>query len=213
MTKKEHPRLSQLELPYYILAGGLAGSVADIMMHGVDTIKTRTQGQLALSSLQKKPYTGILQSFRLIIKQEGIRGLYGGFLSASIGSMLSTSIHFGVYEYTKQNLIAYGIEPTISYLAAGALGDIFASITYVPSEVLKTRLQLQGTYNNPYSLSQHNYKGNLHAIRSLFSSRGIFGLYRGWSATMVRDIPFTAMQFAFYGTPFTLINTKKHSRQ
>ena len=46
----------------------------------------------------------------------------------------------------------------------GGIAEIFASAFYVPSEVVKTRLQLQGRFNNPYSVSGHNYRNTYHAV-------------------------------------------------
>ncbi len=64
-----------------------------------------------------------------------MRGLYGGYVSAAIGSFFSTSIHFGVYELIKSRMVAGGYNESFSYFVAGALGDVFASVAYVPSEV------------------------------------------------------------------------------
>lgn len=68
----------------------------------------------------------------------------------------------------------------------------------MPSEVLKTRLQLQGRYNNPYFKSGYNYRGTINAICSIYRSEGFAALFYGYKATLVRDLPFSALQFAFY---------------
>jgi hypothetical protein len=68
----------------------------------------------------------------------------------------------------------------------------------VPSEVLKTRLQLQGRHNNPYFNSGYNYRGTINAIRSIYRLEGFSALFHGYKATLVRDLPFSALQFAFY---------------
>jgi hypothetical protein len=73
-----------------------------------------------------------------------------------------------------------------------------ASPLYVPSEVLKTRLQLQGRYNNPFFHSGYNYRGTINAIRSIYRLEGFSALFHGYKATLVRDLPFSALQFAFY---------------
>ncbi|KAJ3327222.1 hypothetical protein HDU76_012188 [Blyttiomyces sp. JEL0837] len=90
------------------------------------------------------------------------------------------------------------MNPTISYLVSGAIGDSCASLLYVPSEVVKTRLQLQGRNNNPNSVFNRNYQGSIHAFQAILKKRGIRGLYHGWGATLLRDMPFTAIQFAVY---------------
>ena len=69
---------------------------------------------------------------------------------------------------------------------------------YVPSEVLKTRLQLQGRYNNPFFISGYNYRSTIDAARTIIRQEGFSALYYGYKATIFRDLPFSAIQFALY---------------
>lgn len=68
----------------------------------------------------------------------------------------------------------------------------------MPSEVLKTRLQLQGRYNNPFSKSGYNYRSTIDAARTIVRQEGFSALFYGYKATIFRDLPFSALQFAFY---------------
>lgn len=81
---------------------------------------------------------------------------------------------------------------------SGFFADLTASVLYVPSEVLKTRLQLQGRYNNPFFHSGYNYRSTVDAARTIVRIEGIGALYSGYKATIVRDLPFSAIQFAIY---------------
>jgi Mitochondrial carrier protein len=71
------------------------------------------------------------------------------------------------------------------------------------------RLQLQGSYNNPAFFSGYNYKSTFHAIQTvcltnhytdvqIVRNESPFALYSGYRATMLRDLPYSALQFAFY---------------
>lgn len=65
------------------------------------------------------------------------------------------------------------INDTFAYFIAGVLGDLASSVFYVPSEVLKTRLQLQGKYNNPYTKEcGYNYRGLWNAIVTIYKTEG-----------------------------------------
>ncbi|KAI0852701.1 mitochondrial carrier [Daldinia vernicosa] len=184
--------------PPYIhsmLAGGFGGTTGDMLMHSLDTVKTRQQGDPHMPP----KYTSLGSSYYTIWRQEGIRrGLYGGWLPAMMGSFPGTVLFFGTYEWSKRHMLDYGIQSHISYLIAGFLGDFAASIVYVPSEVLKTRLQLQGRYNNPYFKSGYNYRGTFDAARTIVRTEGIGELFSGYKATLYRDLPFSALQFMFY---------------
>ncbi|KAF3055847.1 hypothetical protein GL218_07047 [Daldinia childiae] len=184
--------------PPYIhtmLAGGFGGTTGDMLMHSLDTVKTRQQGDPHMPP----KYTSLGSSYYTIWRQEGIRrGLYGGWLPAMMGSFPGTVLFFGTYEWSKRHMLDYGIQSHVSYLVAGFLGDFAASIVYVPSEVLKTRLQLQGRYNNPYFKSGYNYRGTFDAARTIVRTEGISELFSGYKATLYRDLPFSALQFMFY---------------
>ncbi|CAO0800842.1 unnamed protein product [Mucor circinelloides] len=178
------------------IAGGIGGSTADFIMHSVDTVKTRLQGQ-PHSRVQK--YTSMVQAYKMIFKQEGaMRGLYAGVTPAMIGSIPGTTLYFAIYELTKRTLNETSVPEVVSHLTAGSLGDLAASFIYVPSEVLKTRLQLQGRYNNPHFVSGYNYKNTWHATKMIVKYDGFGALFHGFRATILRDVPYSAIQFACY---------------
>ncbi|KAH7032055.1 mitochondrial carrier domain-containing protein [Linnemannia elongata] len=186
------------EPPYLdvLLAGGMGGTIADFIMHSVDTVKTRLQGQ---PTANPPKYNNMFHAYSTILREEGVsRGLYSGLAPAMTGSLPGTTLYFGTYEYTKRTLTAAGCPDTLAHLAGGSIGDFFASFIYVPSEVLKTRMQLQGRYNNPSFISGYNYKNTWHALQMIVKYDGVAALYQGYRATLMRDVPFSALQFAFY---------------
>lgn len=178
-----------------VLAGGIGGAIGDSAMHSLDTVKTRQQGAPNASK-----YKNMLHAYRTIFVQEGVRrGLYGGYGAAMLGSFPSAGIFFGTYEYSKRKMIDdWQISETVTHLTAGFLGDLVSSFVYVPSEVLKTRLQLQGRYNNPFFDSGYNYKNLRDIISTVVKTEGTGALLFGYKATLARDLPFSALQFAFY---------------
>ncbi|KAL8960752.1 MAG: hypothetical protein Q9193_002598 [Seirophora villosa] len=178
-----------------MLAGGVGGTSGDLLMHSIDTVKTRQQGDPHIPS----KYTSLSSSYAKIYRQEGLRrGLYSGVTPAFLGSFPGTLIFFGCYEYSKRHLIDAGVHNSLAYLTSGFIADLAASVVYVPSEVLKTRLQLQGRYNNPFFRSGYNYRSTLHAARTIIKEEGFAALFYGYRATLFRDLPFSALQFAFY---------------
>ncbi|GME93702.1 unnamed protein product [[Candida] boidinii] len=182
-------------LVHCMLAGGFGGMVGDSLMHSLDTVKTRQQGASHISK-----YSSTIPAYLTILKEEGFRkGLYSGYSAAMLGSFPSAAIFFLTYETTKRIFIdEFGFNETLTYLGGGFLGDFVSSIFYVPSEVLKTRLQLQGRYNNPHFDSGYNYTSLFDAINKIIRQEGWQALFFGYKATLVRDLPFSALQFAFY---------------
>ncbi|KAL4941928.1 mitochondrial carrier domain-containing protein [Aspergillus oleicola] len=178
-----------------MLAGGTGGTCGDMLMHSLDTVKTRQQGDPHIPP----KYTSMGSTYATIYKQEGLlRGLYGGVTPALLGSFPGTLIFFGVYEFTKRKMLDAGINANVAYLSGGFFADLAASIVYVPTEVAKTRLQLQGRYNNPHFHSGYNYRSTSDAFRTIVRQEGFSALFHGYKATIFRDLPFSALQFAFY---------------
>ena len=102
--------------PHSMLAGGIGGTSGDILMHSLDTVKTRQQGDPHFPP----KYTTLSDSYVKIFRQEGFkRGLYGGFTAAMLGSFPGTVIFFGAYEYCKRNMLDRGFNPSLSYLTSG----------------------------------------------------------------------------------------------
>lgn len=99
-----------------MLAGGIGGTTGDLLMHSLDTVKTRQQGDRHIPP----KYNSMSSSYLTIFRQEGLRrGLYSGVTPAFLGSFPGTVIFFGTYEYSKRHLIDAGVTPSLAYLAGG----------------------------------------------------------------------------------------------
>jgi hypothetical protein len=99
-----------------MLAGGIGGTTGDMLMHSLDTVKTRQQGDPHMPP----KYTSMGNTYYTILRQEGIRkGLYGGVQPAFLGSFAGTVCFFGAYEWSKRTMIDWGVAPSVSYFAAG----------------------------------------------------------------------------------------------
>jgi hypothetical protein len=72
---------------------------------------------------------------------------------------------------------------------------------------------LQGRFNNPFFKSGYNYKGTAHAARTIVRQEGFSALFYGYKATIFRDLPFSALQFAFYEQAQTWARQWKNSRE
>lgn len=84
------------------------------------------------------------------------------------------------------------IEP-IEHMTAASLGEIAACVVRVPTEVVKQRAQA----------SQH--PSSWATLQSILRRRravglaGVWGeLYRGWTVTIMREVPFTMIQFPLW---------------
>ncbi|CAM6010232.1 unnamed protein product [Sphagnum balticum] len=188
--------------------GALASGFGETLLHPVDTLKTRIQsgGQTGFS-LQKQSDIG--HALKYIVGIDGVRGLYRGVVPGLTGSMVTGATYFGFIESSKDWL--EGEHPNLAgpwaHFLAGATGDTLGSIVYVPCEVLKQRMQIQGsskTWHRTYTSSIKKatpavyYSGAFHAARVILRQEGLTGLYAGYFSTLVRDVPFAGLQIMLY---------------
>jgi solute carrier family 25 (mitochondrial S-adenosylmethionine transporter), member 26 len=176
-------------------AGALAGTTVDLSLYPIDTLKTRLQSHAGFTAAG------------------GFHGIYKGIGSAFVGSAPGAALFFVTYDSTKRFLLtprdSNGIErivggglagghewtasEPIAHMAAASLGEVAACAIRVPTEVVKQRAQ---AVQHPSSLS---------ALQHILGQRHTRGLatvwrelYRGWSITIMREVPFTVIQFPLW---------------
>lgn len=134
---------------------------------------------------------------------EGIKGYFAGLSATLAQSPPSTAVYFLTYEYAKAVGLRYmGPEHADTvYFTAGATSELFASLVFVPLEVVKSRLQLG---NNPHRAtggivaSHTNFPSIRAALAGIYAERGIAGLTAGWKSGLIQDIVYSATQFLLY---------------
>ena len=126
----------------------------------------------------------------------GFRGVYNGVGSAIVGSAPGAALFFVSYEGVKKHFASRKLGATgeagVQMLAA-SVGEVAACAVRVPTEVVKQRAQAN---QHPSSLSaltfilrQRSTHGFAHVWREL---------YRGWTITIIREVPFTVIQFPLW---------------
>ncbi|CAN0871101.1 Mitochondrial magnesium exporter 1 [Linum grandiflorum] len=195
------------------LWGAIAGAFGEGMMHPIDTVKTRIQSQAIFNASQTQK--NVLQMVRTVWAADGLRGFYRGVTPSLTGSLATGATYFGFIESTKKWIESThpGLGGNFSYFIAGALGDTIGSVVYVPCEVVKQRMQVQGTRtswtasalkdsstikggNSTYGY----YTGMFHAGSSILKEQGPKGLFTGYGSTLARDMPFAGLMVMSYET-------------
>ncbi|KAG7955055.1 hypothetical protein I3843_11G051600 [Carya illinoinensis] len=193
--------------------GAIAGAFGEGMMHPVDTIKTRIQIQAIISGSQFQNQKNILQMVRAIWVPDGLKGFYRGITPGITGSLATGATYFGIIESTKKWIEESnpGLSGHLAHFIAGAAGDTLGSFVYVPCEVIKQRMQIQGTRTSWSSVSMKDsismkpgmqmygyYTGIFQAGCSIWKEQGLKGLYAGYWSTLARDVPFAGLMVMSY---------------
>ncbi|KAI5967590.1 PET8 [Candida theae] len=158
-----------------LVSGACAGTATDVAFFPIDTIKTRLQAKGGF------------------FRNGGYKGIYRGLGSCVIASAPSASLFFVTYDTIKRELEPHVSSPSYRHMIAASVGEVMACIVRVPAEVIKQRTQAS---HMGLTSSWSNFK---HILTNDKHQNGILrGLYRGWNSTIMREIPFTVIQFPLY---------------
>ncbi|KAG5176536.1 mitochondrial carrier domain-containing protein [Tribonema minus] len=158
--------------PSFVLAlvsGGIAGTSVDVALFPLDTIKTR------------------LQSSQGFIKAGGFKGVYNGLSAAAVGSAPGAAAFFSTYEGLKVRLGDPSAPST--HMAAASGAEIVACLVRVPTENVKQKMQAGVGTSSSSAVA---------TCRSILSASGARGFYAGYMTTIMREIPFSLIQFPLY---------------
>lgn len=177
------------ELSKKLIAGGVAGVIGTTCIYPIDYIKTRLQNQH-----QKTPLKQLPTFIRSIYQRTGLRGFYSGLGANLIGVTPEKAIKLTVNDLVRTKLAKNSGRneselPWYLGMIAGGMAGTCQILATTPMEMAKIQLQMQTTP------SQDKFK--------LLRELGIRGLYRGFGATFMRDVPFS---FIFFPTHAFLKN-------
>jgi len=126
-----------------------------------------------------------LQSAGGFLKAGGFRGVYAGLGAGALGSAPGSMLFFSTYEGTKKVMGGTGETPT-GHVVAGSAGEVMACLVRVPTENVKQKMQVGA------------YPSMMKCARGILAESGAIGFYTGYLTTVMREIPFAAIQFPLY---------------
>lgn len=147
------------------------------------------QGELQKKGAQTIYYRGPLHGVGVIVRNEGVRGIYRGLGCAYIYQVMLNGCRLGFYDpmrkglgsllFNNENAQNLGIN-----MFCGASSGVIGAAAGSPFFLVKTRLQSYSPFL-PVG-TQHQYRNAIHGLSSIYKSEGIGGLYRGVGAAMIR---------------------------
>ncbi|XP_010519383.1 PREDICTED: protein MITOFERRINLIKE 1, chloroplastic [Tarenaya hassleriana] len=162
--------------------GGIAGAFTYVCLHPLDTIKTKLQTKGA-SQLYSSTFDAIVKTFQ----SKGILGFYSGVSAVIVGSTFSSAVYFGTCEFGKSFLSKFPTYPSVLIPpTAGAMGNIVSSAIMVPKELITQRMQA-GAKGRSYEV-----------LLKILEKDGILGLYAGYSATLLRNLPAGVLSYSSF---------------
>ena len=182
---------------HHFLLGSIAGAFGAFMVYPIDLVKTRMQNQRAGRPGQLL-YKNSIDCFQKVIRNEGFRGLYSGVLPQLVGVAPEKAIKLTVNDLVRGKFtdVKTGAIPVNAEILAGGSAGACQVIFTNPLEIVKIRLQIQGEAMKAAVREGEDFtkRSALWIVRNL----GLKGLYKGASACLLRDVPFSAIYFPTY---------------
>jgi len=182
-----------------IIAGGCGGICVVLSGHPFDTVKVRLQTMPVPGPGQAPLYAGAMDCVKKTVKAEGFfKGLYqrhgssiGGcrsdFCPEFFGNDLGKTLIRGATGSSELNAFQLGL--------AGGFSGILTTAIMAPGERIKCILQVQ---QGGKGSAAAKYSGPVDVAKSLYREGGLRSIYKGTVATLLRDVPASAMYFGSY---------------
>ncbi|KAI1353205.1 mitochondrial carrier domain-containing protein [Xylaria sp. FL0043] len=189
------------------VAGGVAGMVAQFCVYPLDTLKFRLQSEYVSGGPRGNAL--LFQTARKMLAEGGPRAAYRGVTMGLVGMFPYSAIDMGTFEFLKTTYIQYKAKATgcheedaqPSTFATGIMGassGAFGASVVYPLNVLRTRLQTQGTSMHPA-----RYTGIWDVAQKTVKNEGVRGLYKGLMPNLLKVAPALSITWMVYE------NTKK----
>lgn len=146
----------------------------------------------------------IATTFRKMWLEGGIRPFYRGLTMGLVGMFPYAALDLGTFELMKRYLInrnmrLYGLKEEdaapgslLTAFIGGCSGAFGASAVY-PVNLLRTRLQTQGTIAH-----KRTYNGVADVWRQTISHEGYRGLFKGLTPNLLKVVPAVSITYVTY---------------
>ncbi|KAK6457317.1 mitochondrial carrier domain-containing protein [Scheffersomyces xylosifermentans] len=184
------------------LAGGIGGVVAQFTVYPIDTLKFRLQCSNLDSEIKGNAL--LIKTAKNMYKEGGLRMFYRGIIVGVSGIFPYAALDLGTFSTIKNYLIKReskktGIKvedvrlPNYMVLTLGALSGTFGATVVYPVNLLRTRLQAQGTYAHPYT-----YNGFADVLQKTIAREGYPGLFKGLVPNLAKVAPAVSISYFMY---------------
>jgi solute carrier family 25 protein 38 len=178
-------------------AGGLSATCSTLMFQPLDLVKTRMQMRalaaplcLATATVQGGAASvGMVGTFVHVVQRENITGLWRGTSPSLQRSIPGIGLYFASLTFLKSRIgkSDKDLRP-IEALSMGVTARSFTAACCTPMTVVKTR----------FESGRFQYRSVVDALTNIATTEGPKGLFRGLSATLARDAPFSGLYLLFY---------------
>ncbi|KAG5017682.1 hypothetical protein JHK82_023284 [Glycine max] len=142
------------EVPLYhmILAALLTGALAITIANPTDLVKVRLQAEGQLPTGVPKRYSGAIDAYLTILRQEGIGALWTGLGANIARNAIINAAELASYDKVKRTILKIPgfMDNVYTHLLAGLGAGLFAVFIGSPVDVVKSRMMGDSTYKSTF---------------------------------------------------------------
>jgi solute carrier family 25 phosphate transporter 23/24/25/41 len=146
----------------------------------------------------------IIETAKRMYRQGGIRSSYRGLTMGLVGMFPYSAIDLGTFEFlktslTRRNAKLMGCDEedalpgSFATGCIGAFSGAFGASMVYPINLLRTRLQAQGTVLHPPT-----YTGIADVTRKTIKNEGVRGLFKGITPNLLKVVPAVSITYVVY---------------
>uniref|UniRef100_A0A8C5N1D9 Calcium-binding mitochondrial carrier protein SCaMC-1-like n=1 Tax=Gouania willdenowi TaxID=441366 RepID=A0A8C5N1D9_GOUWI len=173
------------------MAGSMAGATAQTAIYPMEVLKTR------LTLRKTGQYAGMFDCAKKILRKEGVKAFYKGYIPNLLGIIPYAGIDLAVYESLKNSWLSYHPKDSANpgilvLLGCGTISSTCGQLASYPLALVRTRMQAQA------SLDASDQSSMSSLIRKILAKDGFFGLYRGILPNFMKVIPAVSISYVVY---------------
>uniref|UniRef100_A0A8C5HRC1 Calcium-binding mitochondrial carrier protein SCaMC-1-like n=1 Tax=Gouania willdenowi TaxID=441366 RepID=A0A8C5HRC1_GOUWI len=173
------------------LAGSLAGATAQTAIYPMEVLKTR------LTLRKTGQYSGMFDCAKKIMKKEGVKAFYKGYIPNILGIIPYAGIDLAVYESLKNMWLSRYCKDTANpgilvLLGCGTLSSTCGQLASYPLALVRTRMQAQASVEGSEQLPMTKL------VKNILKKDGFFGLYRGILPNFMKVLPAVSISYVVY---------------
>ncbi|KAL7789437.1 mitochondrial carrier [Trichoderma ceciliae] len=176
------------------VAGAVSGAAATGATYPLDLLRTRFAAQG-----RHRIYSSLRGAVWDIQRDEGFRGFFRGLGPALAQIIPFMGIFFASYEGLRLQLSPLHLPWGGGDATAGMVASVIAKTAVFPLDLVRKRIQVQGPTRSKYVYNDIPvYTSAGRALRVIFQTEGLRGLYKGLPISLVKAAPASAITLWTY---------------
>ena len=198
-----------------LTVGAASGLTSCVLLQPIDLLKTRLQQERAMPAQAGRERMRLLDAVRTVVRDDGWHGLWRGTVPTIARNVPGVAAYFYTVNELRWFVASWQVPwlslhvgqlrereagahasplarlSTAGNLVTGAVARVGIGLLLNPVTIVKARFE-----SSHYS--REAYPTIASALREIYREDGVRGLFRGFSATAVRDAPYSGLYLAIY---------------